>query len=68
MIADETGADLFEVLPEDDHYPMTYAELTDVAKQEQNDNSRPPIRVKFRTFLSTIRYSSARRYGGATGR
>ncbi len=31
---------LFEVIPEDDHYPMTYSELTDVAKQEQNDNAR----------------------------
>lgn len=41
MIADETGADLFEVLPVDDHYPMTYAELTDVAKKEQNDKARP---------------------------
>ena len=41
MIADETGADLFEVLPIDDHYPMTYDALTDVAKQEQNDNARP---------------------------
>ena len=41
MIADQTGADLFEVLPEDDHYPMTYDALTDVAKQEQNDNARP---------------------------
>ena len=27
MIADETGADLFEVLPADDHYPFTYAEI-----------------------------------------
>ena len=41
MIADKTGADLFEVLPVDDHYPMTYDALTEVAKQEQNDNSRP---------------------------
>ena len=41
MIADETGAELFEVLPIDDHYPMTYDALTDVAKQEQNDNARP---------------------------
>ena len=41
MITDETGADLFEVLPADDHYPFTYAELTDVAKSEQNDNARP---------------------------
>lgn len=41
IIADETGADLFEILPEDDHYPMTYNELTDVAKKEQNDKARP---------------------------
>ena len=41
MIAEKTGADLFEILPEDDHYPMTYAELTDVAKSEQNENARP---------------------------
>ncbi len=41
MIADETGADMFEVLPADYHYPLTYAELTDVAKSEQNDNARP---------------------------
>ena len=41
MIAEQTGADLFEVLPADDHYPMTYDALTDVAKQEQNDNARP---------------------------
>ena len=41
MIAEQTGADLFEVLPVDEHYPMTYAELTDVAKQEQNENARP---------------------------
>lgn len=41
MIAEQTGADLFEVIPVDDHYPMTYAELTDVAKQEQIDNARP---------------------------
>ena len=41
MIAEQTGADLFEVLPEDDHYPMTYDALTDVARQEQNDKARP---------------------------
>ena len=40
MIAEQTGADLFEVLPEDDHYPMTYNELTDVAKKEQNEKAR----------------------------
>ena len=41
MIADETGADLYEVLPEDDYYPYTYDELTDVAKKEQSENARP---------------------------
>ena len=41
MIGEATGADLFEVLPENDTYPMTYDELTEVAKQEQNDNARP---------------------------
>ena len=41
MIADKTGGDLFEVLPKEDYYPYTYDELTDVAKQEQNDNARP---------------------------
>ena len=41
MIGEEAGADLFEILPADDHYPMTYDELTDVAKQEQNEKARP---------------------------
>lgn len=41
MIVQRTGGDLFEILPVDDHYPMTYSELTDVAKREQNENARP---------------------------
>ena len=41
MIAEKTGADTFEVLPSDDHYPMTYDALTDVAKKELNENARP---------------------------
>ena len=41
MIAEATGADVFEVLPVDDHYPMTYAALTDVARQEQSKKARP---------------------------
>ena len=41
MIAEAAGADLFELLPADDRYPMTYAELTDAAKREQNENARP---------------------------
>ena len=41
MIGEATGADLYEILPADDHYPMTYKELTDVALQEQREGSRP---------------------------
>lgn len=41
MIGESTGADLYEVLPADGHYPMTYKELTDVALQEQRDGARP---------------------------
>ncbi len=41
MIIDRTGADSFEILPEEDDYPDTYDELTDVAKKEQNENARP---------------------------
>ena len=41
MIADGTGADLLELVPAEDHYPMTYNELTDVAMREQNENARP---------------------------
>ncbi len=41
MVAEQTGADLFEILPIDDRYPMTYKELTDVAKREQKENARP---------------------------
>ena len=41
MIIERTGADSFEILPEEDYYPYTYDELTDVAKREQNENARP---------------------------
>ena len=44
MIADKTGADTYEILPETDYYPYTYSELTDVAKKEQNENARPKIK------------------------
>ena len=43
MIAEETGADLYEVIPADDHYPSTYKELTDVGMQEQREHARPAI-------------------------
>lgn len=41
MIAGQTGADVFEILPQEDYYPYTYDELTDVAKKELNENARP---------------------------
>ena len=44
MIAEKTGADIYEILPETDYYPYTYSALTDVAKKEQNENARPAIK------------------------
>ena len=41
MIAERTGADMFEVMPAEDTYPTTYDELTEVAKREQSENARP---------------------------
>ena len=41
MIAEAAGADLFEILPEEDYYPYTYDALTDVAMQELRANARP---------------------------
>ena len=43
MIAEKTGADLYEILPETD-YPYTYSALTDVAKKEQGKKARPKIK------------------------
>ncbi len=43
MVIEATGADSFEILPADDHYPITYKELTDVGLQEQRDGARPSI-------------------------
>ena len=42
MIAEKTGADLFEIKPETP-YPTTYQELLDVSQQEMADNARPEI-------------------------
>ncbi len=41
MIAEATSADMFEGLPEEDYYPYTYNELTEVAMQELRANARP---------------------------
>ena len=42
MIAEETGADLFEVAPAK-KYPADYDTCIDVAKREQNQGARPAI-------------------------
>ncbi|SFU43803.1 flavodoxin [Butyrivibrio sp. M55] len=42
MISEQIGADLWEVIPVEDIYPTdSYNNLIDVAKKEQNDNTRP---------------------------
>ena len=44
MIIEATGADSWEILPADDHYPTdNYKALTDIGLQEQRDNARPAI-------------------------
>lgn len=50
MIAEQTNADSFEILPKTDNYPTTYKELTDVAKEEQNNNARPEIKDSISNF------------------
>lgn len=40
MIAEKTGSDTFEILPEKE-YPKDYKSCTDVAKDEQKENARP---------------------------
>lgn len=42
MIAEQAGADLFEIKPETP-YPTTYQGLLDVSQQEMRDNARPEI-------------------------
>ena len=42
MIAEQTGADLFEIKPVTP-YPTTYQGLLDVSQQEMRNNSRPEI-------------------------
>ena len=48
-MADEAGADLFEIQTEST-YPIDYRETTDVAKREQNENARPVLKTHFDDF------------------
>ena len=50
MIAEQTGADLFEVKLKKDTYPTTYKALTEVALAEKNANARPEIEGKVENF------------------
>lgn len=43
MIADATGADTFEIVPEK-AYPVSYDECIEVAKREKQSNARPAIK------------------------
>ena len=43
MIADKTGGDLFEITLKKDTYPTKYRPLTEVAKQEKQNNARPEV-------------------------
>lgn len=52
MIAQQVDADTFEIKPKVDNYPTTYSELTDVAKEEQNNNARPEIASTVESFDS----------------
>lgn len=45
MIREYFDADYQMILPEEGRYPDTYKELTEVAKAEQNENARPPLRI-----------------------
>ena len=42
MIAEQTGADLFEIKPVTP-YPTTYQGLLDISQKERTDNARPEI-------------------------
>lgn len=43
MIAEATGADKFEIVPEKE-YPVNYNECIEVAQQEKRDNARPAVK------------------------
>ena len=41
IIANQTGADIFELVSSDGHYPNDFLELQDVAKKDIRENARP---------------------------
>ena len=51
MIAERTGADVFEITPAEDRYPTdNYRALTEVGLQEQKDSARPAIASEIANF------------------
>ena len=50
MIADKTGADIFEVKLKNDNYPKEYEALTKVALSEKKASARPEIIGKVENF------------------
>lgn len=44
MIAEATGADIFEIVPQKS-YPTTYEQCTEVAEKEKTANARPAIKT-----------------------
>ena len=53
MIAEKTGADVFEIVPAEDNYPTdNYRALTDMGLQEQKDNARPAIAGEIENFAA----------------
>lgn len=50
MIANKTGADLFEIKLVNDTYPASYIALTKAAQKEKNENARPAIIGKVENF------------------
>ena len=51
MVAERTGADVFEITPAVDNYPTdNYRALTEVGLQEQKDNARPAIANEIENF------------------
>lgn len=50
IISDKTNGDLFEIKVANDNYPKGYAELTEFAKIEWQQNARPEIIGKVENF------------------
>ena len=67
MIAEETGADLFEIEPAAP-YTDDYDELLDIAQQEQADNARPEIASQVETGTAMTSFLWVIRTGGAMRR